>query len=125
MSTESLPPDSHSDSDPERYQPRDAGDRYCGITTFVYDSRDNLMTVDLGDGRGPVPPAPFFHWERLADKRLFALTLTADQKTEYWRDNPPRYLVVEPHLESGEIRPVLKRGKPIYLWLCREEREPR
>ncbi len=51
--------------------------------------------------------------------------LTADGKTEYWRDNPTRYLVVEPDPTTGKIKPVLKRGRPAYLRLCREEREER
>ena len=55
------------------------------------------------------------------EKRLFALT--ADGKTEYRRDSLTRYLVVEPDPSHRHlIKPVLKWGRPVYLWLCREER---
>ncbi len=80
MSTESLPPD-HEPG--ESRDPRDHGHISA---TFFYDSRDRLVYVDHGDGRGPTPPVLGFDWEHLADKRLFALT--ENGKTEYWRDNP-------------------------------------
>ena len=62
-----------------------------------------------------------WQWDHLPDKRLYALT--AEGKTEYWRDNPTRYLVVEPDPETGMMKPATKDRKPVYLWLCREERE--
>ena len=40
-------------------------------------------------------------------------------------DNPTRFLCVEPDPETGAMRPVTKRGRPVYLYLCREEREVR
>ena len=64
-----------------------------------------------------------FRWEHLLEKRLFALT--ADGKTEYRRDSLTRYLVVEPDPTTGTIKPVLKWGRPVYLLVCREEREAR
>jgi hypothetical protein len=48
-----------------------------------------------------------------------------DGSTECFRDNPTRYLVVEPDAETSEMTPVLKRGRPTYLYLCREEQEVR
>jgi len=36
-----------------------------------------------------------------------------------------RYLTVDPDAETGELTPVVERGRPAYLWLCREEREAR
>ncbi len=72
MSSESLPPD------PQPDKPRDSGGPYDGITTYVYDSQNQLASIDAGDGRGPVPASPrprFFHWEHIPDKRLFALTV--------------------------------------------------
>ncbi len=54
---------------------------------------------------------------------MFALT--AEGSTEYWRDNPTRYLVVEPDPTTGKIEPMLRWGRPVRLWLCREEREAR
>jgi len=117
MSTDSLPPGGEPG---ESSDPRDQG--YI-LATFVYDSRNHLVSVDLGDGRGPTPAAPLFDWEHLADKRLFALT--ENGKTEYWRDNPTRFLVVEPDPETGMMKPATTHRKPVYLWICREEREPR
>jgi hypothetical protein len=38
---------------------------------------------------------------------------------------PIRHLVVEPDPETGELKPVVERGSPTYLYLCREEREVR
>ncbi len=121
MSTEWLPTD--SDEAGESDDPRGY---YYAVTSLVYDERGNVADVVRQDGRAPATtaaPARRFHWEHLPEKRLFALT--ADGKTEYWRDNPTRYLVVEPDPATGEIKPVLKWGRPVYLRLCREEREER
>ncbi len=99
--------------------------RHFGVTTYSYDSRSNLTTVAYQFGPIPDSPGPpAFHWEHLQEKRLFALT-GPDGKTEYWRDNPTRYLVVELDSTTGTIEAVLKRGKPVYLLLCREDREAR
>jgi hypothetical protein len=46
-----------------------------------------------------------------------------DGKTEVFRDNPTRHLSVVPDPQTGEMKPVMKYGRPTYLWLCREERE--
>jgi hypothetical protein len=56
------------------------------------------------------------------EKRVFLLT-GPDGKTEVFRDNPTRYLSVAPDPQTGEMKPVMKYGRPTYLWLCREERE--
>ncbi len=96
------------------------------MTSLIYDERGNVADVVRQDGRAPATtgaPARRFHWERLPERRLFALT--ADGKTEYWRDNPTRYLVVEPDPTTGTIKPVLKWGRPVYLRLCREEAKGR
>jgi hypothetical protein len=53
---------------------------------------------------------------------LITLT-TADGRTERFRDNPVRYLVVEPNPQTGELQPAAKHGRPVYVYLCREERE--
>ena len=45
---------------------------------------------------------------------------------EEWRDNPSRFLSPEPDPKTGTMRPVTKRGRPVYLlYLSREERETR
>jgi hypothetical protein len=68
------------------------------------------------------PEPPFFTFEHDKQKGIFILT-GPDGKTEHFRDNPARHLLVEPDPETGAMRPVIKRGKPSYLYLCREERE--
>ena len=68
------------------------------------------------------PPSPRFEHDPAG--RVFRLT-EADGAVETFRDNPTRYLCVEPDPETGENRPVMKHGRPVYLHLCREEREAR
>jgi YD repeat-containing protein len=63
-----------------------------------------------------------FKFEHDMKRKLFVLT-GDDGKVEHFRDNPTRYLVVEPDGETGEMRPETRGGKPRYLYLCREERE--
>jgi hypothetical protein len=46
-----------------------------------------------------------------------------DGRTERFRDNPARQLVVEFDRKTGEPRPVTTNGRPVYMYLCREERE--
>jgi hypothetical protein len=43
--------------------------------------------------------------EHDTQKQLFVLT-HPDGKTEHFRDNPARHLVIEPDPETGEMRPV-------------------
>jgi hypothetical protein len=47
-----------------------------------------------------------------------------DGTTERFRDNPARQLLVERDPETGELRPAVKHGRPVYIYLCREQREP-
>ena len=72
------------------------------------------------DARQPRPPAFAFRHDQ--EKGLFVLTW-ADGRAEKFRDKPARQLVVEADPEAGELRPVVKNGLPIFLYLCREERE--
>ena len=80
------------------------------VTTFVY---------------GEEPPGPAFQFSHNREKRLFVLSWS-DGRIEKFRDNPARQLVVEPDADSdsdpetGELRPVIKRGRPVYVYLCRE-----
>ena len=55
-------------------------------------------------------------------KGVYVLT-KPDGTTERFRDKPARHLVVEPDPVTGELRPATKGGLPVYLYLCREERE--
>jgi hypothetical protein len=130
MSTDSSP--SEPQPEPQKSTPPDLSGPRLAVTTYSYDARGRLTEIQTpGEGGcdaiyrfDPPIPCPVAHqWGHLADKRLYALT--AEGKTEYWRDNPTRYLVVEPDAESGMMKPALKHGRPVYLWLCREERETR
>jgi hypothetical protein len=121
--------------DPKREQPGDPASDHGQVTTYTYDAGGRVVHVSGCDSLScawvpgpPLPSAPEWAWEHLPEKRLYALTEPegeGDRNTEYWRDNPTRYLVVEPDPESGKMRPSLKYGKPVYLWLCREERDAR
>src|SRR5262249_52790175 len=62
--------------------------------------------------------------EHVREKGVFRLT-APDGKTEVFRDDATRYLVVEPDPETGEMTPVIRGGQPKFLYLCREEREVR
>jgi hypothetical protein len=80
-----------------------------GVTTFVY-TRE-----------GP-PPDDALVFDHDQQKRLFTLT-DPGGKTEHFHDNPARYLMVEPDPETGAMRPVVKNGRSVIIYLCREERE--
>jgi hypothetical protein len=102
------------------------------VTAFAYDGRPRLVEMRTAGERGcgavyrREPPAPYrLESHHPPDGRLHARTAEGD--TEHWRDNPTRYLLAEPDGESekGMMKPVLKHGRPVYPWLCREEREAR
>ncbi len=110
-----LPPDQHS------------------TTVYIYDYRDRLTEVreyiapfptsdELAD-QGSLQSPPF-SFEHDTQKGVFRLTW-ADGHFEVFRDKPDRLLVVEPDPETGKLKPVVKRGKPTYLYLCRQEHEVR
>ena len=109
-------------------EPRSPEER---IVTYVYDSSGRLIELQetIADAVVTTMPAyrvverpmpPVFAHDK--SKRLFTLT-GPDGKTEYFRDNPARQLLVEPDPETGEMKPVLRNGKPVFMYLCREERE--
>ncbi len=64
---------------------------------------------------GPAPENPAFEFTHDKDKGLFILTWS-DGRVERFRDRLARQLMVEPDRETGAMRPV-------YVYLCREERE--
>ncbi|MHB1561756.1 MAG: hypothetical protein ACYC61_30270, partial [Isosphaeraceae bacterium] len=78
------------------------------IATYVYEVR--------------LPPSVRFEHDPAG--RVFRLT-GADGTVEVFRDSPVRYLRVEPDPDAGAMRPVIKHGRPEYVWLCREELERR
>ena len=100
--------------------------------TYTYDSGSRLIGVHeiarsegsivRGDACGPEPQNPPFQFAHDKDKGLFILTWP-DGRVERFRDRPARQLMVEPDRQTGAMRPVIKRGQPVYVYLCREERE--
>jgi hypothetical protein len=99
-------------------------------TTFTYED-GRLVAITDSTGRyekldEPVDPmlVPRGSFTLAHDVAKRVLMLTGpDGKTEVFRDKPTRYLSVAPDPESGEMKPVMKYGRPVYLWLCREEHE--
>jgi hypothetical protein len=85
---------------------------------FAVDRQATTITYDAGP---PRPPA--FTLNHDTDKGLLILTW-ADGRIEKFRDKPARQLSVEADPETGEFRPVVKNGLPLFVYLCREEREP-
>jgi hypothetical protein len=114
MSTNPRPPTPGGDNpnNSELWRPVDvarvfAVDRH--VTTVVYDA-------------GP-PRPPAFTFSHDKQKGLFVLAW-ADGRIEKFRDRPARQLSVEADPETGEFWPVIKNGLPVFVYLCREEREP-
>jgi len=101
-----------------------------GRVAYTYDSANKLImtselitSIKIATYNDPAEPhAEQLQFEHDRQNRLFVVTLP-DGKTERFRDNPVRHLIVEPDPQSGEMRPVIKHGQPAYLYLSREERE--
>ena len=111
VSDSSTPPPSPGDSSDNRSRRPNEVSRILPmtdhVTTFTY---------------GAEPPSPAFQFNHDKEKRLLVLTWP-DGKTEHFRDNPMRQLVVEPDPATGELRPAIKNEQPVFVYLCREERE--
>jgi hypothetical protein len=102
-------------------------------TIYTYDAGGQL--TDVRKCTDPVPTSEqvaaaelrqesAFSFEHDAQRGIFRLTW-ADGNVEAFRDKPARHLIVELDPATGEMKPVVKRGKPTFLYLCREEREVR
>jgi hypothetical protein len=52
-------------------------------------------------------------------KRLFRVSELDDTTTEF-HDRAVRFLVVEPDPDTGELEPVMERGGPKVIYLCKE-----
>jgi hypothetical protein len=139
--TMASPPNQDDLKPPGMFGPRDFGQPR--ITTYMYDSSGRIVaSISPGpsffeeqvtiqpDGRTggewlrPGEESPPTQVDHDREKKLFRITGT-DGKTEYFRDAPVRFLVVEPDPRTGEMKPAMLGGRPKYLYLCREEREPR
>ena len=92
-----------------------------GLTTYSYFVKDEGAATGSANASETAPPYTFEH-DR--EKGVYRLK-RSDGEVEFFRDKPARYLVLEPDCETGELRPVMTRGYPRYLYLCREEREVR
>src|SRR5438105_2600664 len=72
------------------------------LETIRWDSGPISTTVSYSSE--VAPPEPVWLVEHDRDRGLFRLT-GPDGQTECFRQEPSRYLVVEPDLETGEMRP--------------------
>ena len=70
----------------------------------------------------PAPSRPTYQFEHDGENGIFRIRWD-DGRVEVFCDKPVRHLVVEPDAERGDMTPVVKYGRPTYLYLCREERE--
>jgi hypothetical protein len=85
-------------------------------------------TADSGDGSGStvcvysyeIPP-PAFGFEHDVQRRVFRVR-SSHGEVSVFRDRLVRYLAVRPDPKTGELMPVTKRGEPVFMYLCREER---
>lgn len=82
-----------------------------GVTPFTYDTGELVSTLQS--------EAPSCSCERDEKKRLFRIT-TADGQTTEFHDPAVRFLVVEPDPITGELSPVIIKGKPKVIYLYRE-----
>lgn len=106
----SLPPDDTAKTGPPEWRPVRYADanELAAVTTYTY-------LVD--------EQPPLFRFTHDTAKRVFVVT-HRDGTTERFRDIPARHLEVEPDPETGEMRPAVKYGRLVYIYLCREQREP-
>ena len=54
-------------------------------------------------------------------KGVFVIT-KRDGTTERFRDNPAR--TCRARSQDRQLRPPVKNGRPVYIYLCREQLEP-
>ncbi|MFI5386263.1 MAG: hypothetical protein ACHQ50_09095 [Fimbriimonadales bacterium] len=112
----------NSDQDSPRSKPGCSPGQHTGVDvreTVRSDGRSITTYSDSDDVDSRARSCTFEHDKQ---KRVFRLTDAAG-KTEYFRENPARYLVVEPDPKTGEMRPARKHGKPTFIYICRENRE--
>jgi hypothetical protein len=92
----------------------------AAITTLTYDFESSVVPICYpanGERRDEFTSS---HDQAKGEYRLSF----RDRTVERFRHDPARYLVVEPDPKSGSTQPAIRRGLPVYLYLCREQREP-
>lgn len=82
------------------------------VTTFTYDLSGRLLSTE-----GPTAPRP--SWEHDESGRVFRVN-GPDGKVVEFHDRALRFLVVAPDPQTGVLSPVLSRGEPKVIYLCRE-----
>ena len=111
----------NSELDAEARPPSDPGGAAAPATwppPVCFEATPGVVTYTF-----EVREAPrHFSFDHDRTRGLFVVT-QPDGTTELFRDNQVRYLVVEPDPQTGELRPAVKYGRPVYLYLCREQRE--
>jgi hypothetical protein len=88
--------------------------RPLNIMTYTYDCEGKNVTITYS-----VPFGPMAICDHDRDKRRFRLTEPDGTTTEF-HDRAVRFLVVSANPESGELEPVIERGGPKVIYLCRE-----
>jgi hypothetical protein len=82
------------------------------ITTFVYDASGERTA-----GSQSSPPRSLCEHDE--KRRVFRITEPGGTTTEF-HDRAVRFLVVCRDPESGELEPIIERGGPKVLYLCKE-----
>jgi hypothetical protein len=98
-----------ADDAQDRFEPRS-----LNIMTYTYDCEGKNVTITYS-----VPFGPTATCDHDRDKRLFRLTEPDGTTTEF-HDREVRFLVVSLDPESGELEPVIERGGPKVIYLCKE-----
>jgi hypothetical protein len=106
-------------------------DRHASSTPFPGAQEKPSPQFHYEDAPGPGTTFTYYFFDEqprrfdaVHDKAEGVFLLTRpDGTVERFRDRPARYLVVEPDSDTGELRPAVRRGLPVYLYLCREDKE--
>jgi hypothetical protein len=124
-SSDDLPKDHGPSGEPKPANPMNPwpfGSEFgaAAITTYTYDFASSVLPLcdpATGERRDE------FTFSHNQAKGEYLLSVP-DGTVERFRHIPARYLVAEPDPNSGSIGPAVRHGLPVYLYLCREQREP-
>ncbi len=87
--------------------------RWTGhVIRYEHDGGDKVVEI-------PRPGEQVRRCEHDETKRVFRIT-EHDGKVAENHDRAVRFLVVAPDPQTCELTPVLRRGKPVVTYLCRE-----